>query len=76
MPNELELILMVVPPEVDPDFSGNFSFTVSVDSVDLIRDKPIVRVLEGAAGSVADLLVSAEAICQRAGFLAATGGRP
>jgi hypothetical protein len=49
MPNELELILMVVPPEVDPDLSGNFSFTVSVDSVDLIRDKPIVMVLEGAA---------------------------
>ena len=72
MPDECELILMVVPPEIDPDLSGNFSFTVSVDSVDLIRDKPIVMVLEGAAGSIADLLVSAEAICQRAdfGFLA------
>jgi hypothetical protein len=68
MPNELELILMVAPPEVDPDLSGNFSFTVSVDSLDLIRDKPIVMVLEGAAGTVADLLVSAEAICQRQGF--------
>jgi hypothetical protein len=72
MPNEHELILMVVPPEIDPDLSGNFSFTVSVDSVDIIRDKPIDLVLEGAAGSIADLLVSAEAICQRAnwGFLA------
>jgi hypothetical protein len=70
MPNEHELILMVVPPEIDPDLSGNFSFTVSVDSVDLIRDKPIVTVLEGAAASIADLLVSAEAICQRAGFFA------
>jgi hypothetical protein len=73
MPNELELILMVVPPEEDPPgLSGSLSFTVSVDSVDLIRDKPIVMMLEGAAGSVADLLVSAEAICQRAnwGFLA------
>jgi hypothetical protein len=70
MPKERELILMVVPPDVDADLSGNFSFTVSVDSVDLIRDKPIVMVLEGAAGSIADLLVSAEAICQRAGFLA------
>ena len=73
MPNELELILMVVPPQEDPPgLSGSLSFTVSVDSVDLIRDKPIVMVLEGAAGSVADLLVSAEAICQRAnwGFLA------
>jgi hypothetical protein len=74
MPNELELILMVVPPETDPDLSGNFSFTVSVDSVDIIRDKPIVMVLEGAAATVADLLVSAEAICQRLGFLA--GGLP
>ena len=47
MPNEHELILMVVPPEIDPDLSGNFSFTVSVDSVDIIRDKPIDLVLEG-----------------------------
>ena len=38
MPNELELILMVVSPDVDPDLSGNFSFTVSVGSLDLIRD--------------------------------------
>jgi hypothetical protein len=68
MPNELELILMVVPAEDDPDLSGSFSFTVSVDSVDFIRDKPIVVVLEGAAAMVADLLVSAEAICQRLGF--------
>ena len=60
-------ILMVVPAEIDPDLSGNFSFTVSIDSVDLIRDKPIVTVLEGAAGSIADLIVSAEAICQKAG---------
>jgi hypothetical protein len=70
MPNKHELILMVVPAEIDPDLSGNFSFTVSIDSVDLIRDKPIVTVLEGAAGSIADLIVSAEAICQKAGFLA------
>jgi hypothetical protein len=66
MPNELELILMAVPPEEDPPhLSGSFSFTVSVD---LIRDKPIVVVLEEAAAMVADLLVSAEAICQRLGF--------
>ena len=45
--DERELILMVVPPETDPDLSGNFPFTVSVDA-DLIRDKPIVTVLEGA----------------------------
>jgi hypothetical protein len=70
MPNRHELILMVVQPEINVDLSGNFSFTVSVDSVGLIRDKPIVNVLEGAAGSIADLIVSAEAICQRAGFLA------
>jgi hypothetical protein len=74
MPNERELILMVVPPDVVTDLSHSFSFTVSVDSVDFIRDKRIVHVLEGAAGSVADLLVSAEAICQRLGFLA--GGLP
>jgi hypothetical protein len=74
MPNERELILMVVPPDVVTDLSHSFSFTVSFDSVDFIRDKRIVHVLEGAAGSVADLLVSAEAICQRAGFMATTGG--
>lgn len=68
MPNEHELILMVVPPEDDPHLSGSFSFTVLVDLVDLIRDKPIVVVLEGAAATVADLLISAEAICQRLGF--------
>jgi hypothetical protein len=69
MPNELELILMVVPHEGDhPDLSGSFSFTVSVD---LIRDKPIVVALEGAVATVAELLFSAEAICQKLGFLAA-----
>ena len=74
MASERELILMVVPPDVVTDLSHSFSFTVSVDSVDFIRDKRIVHVLEGAAGSVADLLISAEAICQRLGFLA--GGLP
>ncbi|MFZ0602729.1 MAG: hypothetical protein WAN05_15475, partial [Roseiarcus sp.] len=67
MTNEHEFILMVRPPgEPDLNITGNFDFTVSVDAVDFIRDQPIVGVLEGAAGSVADLLVSAEAICQRA----------
>ena len=47
-PDEGELILMVVPQEDDAPFSGRFAFTVSVDLVDIIRDKPIVRVLEGA----------------------------
>ncbi len=70
MPNERELILMVVPPDADPDLGHSFSFTVSVDSIDFIRDKRIVNVLEGAAGSVTNLLVSAEAICQRLGFFA------
>jgi hypothetical protein len=34
MPDERELILMVIPPEDDVPFSGRFSSTVSVDSVD------------------------------------------
>jgi hypothetical protein len=71
MPNELELILFVLPADIDPHIRGNLSFTVSVDEVDLIRDKPIVVVLEGAAGTVADLLVGVEAICKQLGFLAA-----
>jgi hypothetical protein len=70
MPNEQELILMVLPPDINPGLSGNFQFTMSVDTIDLIRDKPIVMVLEGAAGSIADLIVSAETICRSAGFLA------
>jgi len=69
MPNELELILMVLPPEIDPHITGHLSFTVSVDEVDLIRDKPIVGVLEGAADTVNGLLISAEAICQKLVFL-------
>jgi hypothetical protein len=61
MPNQRELIFVVVPPEINPNLSGNFSFTVLVNSV---NNKPSVMVLEGAAGSTADFLVSAEAICQ------------
>jgi hypothetical protein len=52
MHDEGELILRVVPPEDDTHFSGRFSFTVSVDSVDIIRDKPIVALLEGAVDSI------------------------
>jgi hypothetical protein len=68
MPNEGELILMVVPPEDDGHVSGRFAFTVSVNSVDIIRDKPIVALLEGAVDSINSLLISAQAICQRLGF--------
>jgi hypothetical protein len=68
MPDEGELILMVVPPEDDGHFSGRFAFTVSVNSVDIIRDKPIVALLEGAVDSINSLLISAQAICQRLGF--------
>jgi hypothetical protein len=71
MPNDQELILMVRPPgEPDPHITGNFDFTVSVDAVDFIRDQPIVGVLEGAADTIGSLLISAEVICQRAGFVA------
>jgi hypothetical protein len=45
-----------------------FMMAVSVDSVDIIRDKPIVWVLEGAVDSINSLLISAQAICQRLGF--------
>ena len=73
MPNEHELILMVrAPGDPDPHITGNFDFTVSVDAVEFIRDQPIVGVLEGAASAIRDLLISTEAICQRAGFLSAT----
>ena len=71
MPNEHELILMVrAPGDPDPHITGNFDFTVSVDAVDFIRDQPIVGVLEGAVDSINGLLISAEAICQRANFKA------
>jgi hypothetical protein len=56
------------PMTCRPHISGNLSFTVSVDAVDLIRDQPIVGLLEGAVGSINGLLISAEATCQRLGF--------
>jgi hypothetical protein len=68
-PNELELILMVTEPEIEPRLSGNLSFTVSVDGVDLIRDQPIVWLLEGAVDTINGLLTSAEATCKKLGFL-------
>jgi hypothetical protein len=49
---------------------------VSVDSVDIIRDKPIVWVLEGAVDSINGLLISAEAICQRLGFFSSRSREP
>jgi hypothetical protein len=69
MSDEGELILMVRSPgDPEPRITGNFDFTVSVDPVDFIRDQSIVGLVEGAAGSISDLLTSAEAICQRRGF--------
>lgn len=56
----------MLAPEIGPLNSGQFIFTVSVDA-DLIRDKPITTLLEGAVDSINGLLISAEAICQRAG---------
>jgi hypothetical protein len=61
MPDEGELILMVA---------------VSFDSVDIIRDKPIVALLEGAVDSINSLLISAEAICQRLGFFSSRSCEP
>jgi hypothetical protein len=77
MPNEHELILMIRPlGEPDPNITGNFEFNVSVDTVKLLWDLPIVTVLEGVANTVSGLLISAEAICQRAGFLLGAVTRP
>jgi hypothetical protein len=77
MPNEHELILMIRPlEEPDPNITGNFEFNVSVDTVKLLWDLPIVTVLEGVANTVSGLLISAEAICQRAGFLLGAVTRP
>ena len=76
MPNELELILMVAESEIDPRITGNFDFTISVDAVDLIRDQPIVGLLEGAVGSINDLLISTQAICERLGFFSSRSCAP
>jgi hypothetical protein len=77
MPNELELILMVrAPGEPDPRITGNFDFTISVDAVDFIKDQPIVGLLEGAVGSINDLLISTQAICQRLGFFSSRSCAP
>ena len=68
MPDESELILKVASPEDDTHFSGHIGFSVSVKSLDIIRDEPIVWLLEGAEDSINGLLISAETICQRMGF--------
>jgi hypothetical protein len=69
MPSETELILTILPPEIDPHISGNLDFTVCVDTVDIIRGIPILTVLQGAAGTITGLLTSAEAKCQWLGFI-------
>jgi hypothetical protein len=69
MPNELELILMILAPEIDPHISGNLDFTASVDTVDIIRGTPIVLVLQEAVSTVSAILTSAETICRKLGFL-------
>ena len=68
MPDKGELVLMVVAPGDDTHFSDHIGFSVSVNSVDIIRDEPIVALLEGAVDSINGLLISAEAICQSLGF--------
>jgi hypothetical protein len=67
MPNELELILMVLPPDINPKITGNLSINISVDTLEIVRNKPIVGVLRGAVDTINGLLISAEAICQRLG---------
>jgi hypothetical protein len=44
--------------------------------VDIIRDKPIVALLEGAVDSINSLLISAQAICQRVGFFSSRSYEP
>ncbi|MFY9658662.1 MAG: hypothetical protein WAK01_19105 [Methylocystis sp.] len=64
-----ELILMIVPTEIDPHISGNVTFQISFETIEMIRSEPASELLKGMLRIVASILTSSEAECARLGFV-------
>jgi len=69
-PEKRELILMIVPSDIDPHISGNFTFDISFETIALIRSEPAAELLKRMVGIVERILMASEAECRRLGFIA------
>jgi hypothetical protein len=64
-PTKREMILITVEAGFDPHISGNFSFNVAIESIDVIRIRPAVDVLQEMRKIVESVLVASERECRR-----------
>src|SRR5208282_3983089 len=63
-----EVTLATVPTEVKPHIRGNFTFSVAIDGVDVLRAQLAITALGAMRDIVAAILWRTEAECIRLGF--------
>ncbi len=68
-PERYEIILMRAAPEVRFTSDIGFTFTVTIKSIEVLRDKPVVEVLDTIAGKVERILMATEAESRRIGLI-------
>jgi hypothetical protein len=67
-PDKREMALMTTPTGTDPQISGHFAFSVSIDSIEVLRGQDARRVIDAMSNVVQSVLVTVEAECRRLRF--------
>jgi hypothetical protein len=68
-PESHEIALMRAAPEVRFTGDISFTFTVAIKSIEALRDKPVIEVLDALAGKVESILMATEAEARRIGLI-------
>jgi hypothetical protein len=67
-PDKREMALMTTPTGTDPHITGHFTFSVSIDSIEVLRGQDARRVIDAMSNVVQSVLVTVEAECRRLRF--------
>jgi hypothetical protein len=67
-PDKREMTLMTTPAGTDPHITGHFTFSVSIDSIEVLRGQDARRVVHAMSNAVQSVLVTVEAECRRLRF--------
>jgi len=63
-----EAELVVCPADVEPQISGHFTFSVTIQNIEVLRSQDSRRVLDAMSHKVRNALLATEAECLRLGF--------
>jgi hypothetical protein len=64
-PEKHEMTLVTVPNGMDPYIRGNFTFTVAISGIEIMRSQPAIGFVDQMRSVVYSVLMATEAECRR-----------